>query len=51
MKIYVKNMACESCIVVVKNALKELHLIPVTVELGEIEIKGDVADNDKKKLN
>lgn len=51
MKIYVKNMACESCIVVVKNALKALHITPLTVELGEIEIKGDVADSEKKKLN
>lgn len=44
-------MACESCIVVVKNALEELNLIPVRVELGEIETKGDVTDNQKKKLN
>lgn len=51
MKIYVKNMACESCKVVVKNALEELNLIPLKVELGEIETKGDVTDNQKKKLN
>jgi AraC-like DNA-binding protein len=51
MKIYVKNMACESCIVVVKNALEELNLMPVKVELGEIETQGDVTDNEKKKLN
>lgn len=51
MKIYVKNMACESCIIVVKNALEELHLIPLKVELGEIETKKDVTDIQKKKLN
>lgn len=44
-------MACESCIVVVKNALEELNLIPVKVVLGEIETKGDLTDNQKKKLN
>lgn len=44
-------MACESCIVVVKNALEELNLIPVKVELGEIETQGNVTDNQKKKLN
>lgn len=44
-------MACESCKVVVKNALKELHIIPLKVELGEIETKVDVTDNQKKKLN
>ena len=37
MKIYVKNMACESCKVVVKEALEELDIKPVKVELGEIE--------------
>ncbi len=44
-------MACESCKVVVKDALEELDLVPLKVELGEIEIKGEVTDNDKKKLN
>ena len=44
-------MACESCKVVVKNALEELNIIPLKVELGEIETKGDVTDNQKKKLN
>ncbi|MGZ4057077.1 MAG: helix-turn-helix domain-containing protein [Bacteroidia bacterium] len=51
MKIYVKNMACESCKLVVKNALEELNLIPLKVELGEIITKEDVTDNQKKKLN
>ncbi len=51
MKIYVKNMACESCKVVVKEALEELDLSPVKVELGEIETKEDVTEDQKKKLN
>lgn len=51
MKIYIKNMACESCKVVVKNALEELNISPVKVELGEIETREDVSDDQKKKLN
>ena len=51
MKIYVKNMACESCKVVVKNALEELNVVAVKIELGEIETQGDVTNNQKKKLN
>jgi AraC-like DNA-binding protein len=51
MKIYVKNMACESCKVVVKDALKELDILPVKVELGEIETKEDLSEEEKKKLN
>jgi AraC-like DNA-binding protein/copper chaperone CopZ len=51
MKIYVRNMACESCIIVVSNTLKELDIVPVKVELGEIVTKEDVSDADKKELN
>jgi len=51
MKIYVKNMACESCKLVVKEALEELGLSPVKIDLGEIETKEDVTDDEKKQLN
>ncbi len=51
MKIYVKNMACESCKVVVKEALEELDISPVKVELGEIETKEDLSNDEKKELN
>lgn len=51
MKIYVKNMACESCKFVVKKALEELDIATVKVELGEIETKEDVSDDKKKELN
>jgi len=51
MKIYIKNMACESCKVVVKEALAELDIFPLKVDLGEIETKEDVSDEDKRRLN
>jgi AraC-like DNA-binding protein len=51
MKIYVKNMACESCKLFVKEALEELDITPVKVELGEIETKEDISDDEKKQLN
>ncbi|WP_035659990.1 helix-turn-helix domain-containing protein [Flavobacterium seoulense] len=51
MKIYIKNMACESCKVVVSDALKELNLHPVKVELGEAVIKEEITAEKKKKLN
>ncbi len=44
-------MACESCKVVVKDALEELDISPVKVELGEIETKEDLTDEEKKELN
>lgn len=51
MRIFVRNMACESCIVVVKEALVELDIPIIRVILGEIETKNDVTDGEKKELN
>lgn len=51
MKIYIRNMACESCKIVVKDALEELKLHPVKVELGTAEIKEDLTDAKKQKLD
>lgn len=44
-------MACESCKIFVKDTLDELGISLVKVDLGEIETKEDVSDDDKKKLN
>ena len=51
MKIYIRNMACESCKVVVKDALLKLNLHPVKVELGTAEIKEDLDETKKHKLD
>lgn len=51
MKIYIKNMACESCKVVVKEALEELDLHPLKIELGEADIKEEISAKKKKELN
>lgn len=51
MKIYVKNMACESCKIVVRDALEQLDISSVKVELGEIETKEDISDDEKRELN
>ncbi|VXC14531.1 AraC family transcriptional regulator [Flavobacterium sp. 9AF] len=51
MKIYIRNMACESCIIVVREALEDLNLHPIKVELGVAEIKEEIDANTKKKLN
>ena len=47
MKIYIRNMACEGCKVVVKEALEELDIATVKVELGEIETREDISDEVK----
>ncbi|HLP53628.1 MAG TPA: AraC family transcriptional regulator [Fluviicola sp.] len=51
MKIYIKNMVCDRCKMVVKSELEELGLSPVTVELGEVELKEDLAEGDKERVN
>ena len=43
MKLFIKNMACESCIVVVKKELENIGAAPLKVELGEAEIKGKLS--------
>jgi len=44
-------MACESCKIFVKDALDELGISLVRVDLGEIETRDDVSDAEKMKLN
>jgi len=51
MKLYVRNMACLSCKVVVKEALEELEIECIKVELGEIETSEELTDTEKQKLN
>lgn len=48
MKFYIKNMACESCKIVVKEALEELDIPAIKVDLGEIEIRQDLTPEEKK---
>jgi len=39
MNLYVKNMVCNRCILVVKTELERLHLHPAAVSLGEVVIE------------
>lgn len=51
MKIYIRNMACESCKIVVRKSFEKLNIHPVRVELGEADIKGSLSAEKKRKLN
>lgn len=51
MKLYVRNMACLSCEVVVKEALEELNIGHFTVKMGEIETQKELTHAEKIKLN
>ena len=43
MKLYIKNMVCIRCKMVVKDELSKLGLHPAAVELGEVEIIGNIS--------
>lgn len=53
MKLYIKNMVCDRCKMVVKNQIENLGYSLVKVELGEIELNQEITDIQKKdiKLN
>lgn len=52
--LYIKNMVCNRCIMVVKNIIKEAGLVPVSVHLGDIELEkeptGKQLEQVSKKL-
>jgi len=51
MKLFIKNMACDCCRVLIKQEIEKLGLTPLNVDLGEADIKQNVTDNQKEKLN
>ena len=51
MKLYIKNMVCIRCKMVVKSELEKLELPYNYVELGEAEICGDIPSDKQERLN
>ncbi|MDI1255976.1 MAG: helix-turn-helix domain-containing protein [Flavobacterium sp.] len=50
MKLYIKNMVCSRCKMVVKTVFESIGITPITVELGEIELKNEIQENQKQEL-
>ena len=50
MKLYIKNMVCIRCKLVVKDELDKLELSYSQVELGEVEIKETISEEQHKLL-
>ncbi|MBA3648729.1 MAG: helix-turn-helix transcriptional regulator [Chitinophagales bacterium] len=51
MKLYIKNMVCNRCKMVVKSELIKFGLHPASVELGEVEVAEEVDSQSKSELN
>lgn len=50
MKLYIKNMVCNRCKMVVKSELEKLGLSLLSVELGEVEISEKITTEQKKAI-
>lgn len=51
MKLYIKNMVCSRCKMVVKSELEKLGLSLFSVELGEVETTAIITDTQKKEIS
>lgn len=51
MKLYIRNMVCIRCKMVVKYELDKLGLHHTRIELGEVEIKEDLSEEQLYNLN
>ncbi|MFB0499163.1 AraC-like DNA-binding protein [Mucilaginibacter sp. OAE612] len=50
MKLYIKNMVCSRCKMMVKTELEKAGLQPVSIDLGEVEIKEAPTPAQLKRL-
>jgi AraC-like DNA-binding protein len=50
MKLYIKNMVCSRCKMVVKSEFEKLGLQTIAVELGEVELEKEISDKQKDIL-
>lgn len=51
MKIYIKNMVCDRCIMVVRTTFEEFGWPIRSISLGEVEIENELSETDKEGLN
>lgn len=51
MRIHIKNMVCDRCIMVVKSEFEKIGIYPVSIQLGEVELLQDWNEVEKKTIN
>jgi AraC family transcriptional regulator len=49
--LYIKNMVCDRCKLVVRQELEKLNLNPEKVALGEVVVSGDITAEVQKRLD
>ena len=50
-KLHIKNMVCNRCIIVVKSELEKLGLNYLSVELGEVSFKNVISQEDNIEIS
>ena len=50
MKLYIKNMVCSRCKMVVKTVFENIGINTISIELGEVELKNELQENQKQEL-
>ena len=50
MILYIRNMACESCMILVQQELEKLGIQHKRIDLGEVEIRGLISDEKKESF-
>jgi AraC-like DNA-binding protein len=50
-KLYIRNMVCDRCKMVVKSELENMGLHPLSVELGEVELGREITNQEKQQLS
>ena len=48
--IFIKNMVCKRCILVIENELNKLGLEAIDIKLGEIKLKNNITTDDRNAL-
>nr|WP_315197256.1 AraC family transcriptional regulator [uncultured Flavobacterium sp.] len=51
MKLYIKNMVCNRCIMAVRNELEKLGYQPLNITLGEVILSNEINDKEKEILS
>ncbi len=51
MKVFIKNMVCHRCILVVRNELEKLGHRAVNISLGEVELENEIDDDEKSIIH
>lgn len=50
MKIYIKNMVCQRCILTVAQLLEKNGIAPVNITLGEVTLAGEITQDQEHSL-